>query len=231
MTMCEDKIRKQLSSDVFLFVIHKPTTLCGQQRLRRYGQLQMWLGGFSPLVFVGWYSFCSEQPSRLMPLSRRLPTSVTLLRCGRTFPSQPLCASPNSEVSPPGSGWTAFVLPRLQTGVCLRGCLWSPTQLCCGWSVGCVGNEELPRCRVPAAAVGVPVTRWWGAQRWCCWSWCLDQCAGGGMPRGCSGAHSPDQVAGCKSEACQEWRKEKGGWLQTTIWGCAVNGGFVFAAS
>lgn len=143
------------------------------------------------------------------PLSRRLPASVTLLRCGWTFPSQPLCATPNSEVSPPGSGWTASVLLRLQTGVYLRGCLWSQTELCCGWSLGCIGNEEPLRCRIPAAAVGVPVMTWWHVQRWCWWSWCLHLCAGGGMLRKYSGAHSSDKVAGCKSEGCQEWKKEK----------------------
>lgn len=88
--MCEDKIRKQLSNDVFLFVIHKPTTLCGQQRLRRYGQLRMWLGGFSPLVFVGRYSFCSEQPSRLMPPSRRL---TCFCHSASLWPDIPLAAT------------------------------------------------------------------------------------------------------------------------------------------
>lgn len=37
----------------------------------------------------------------------------------------------------------------------------------------------------------------------------MDPCVVGGMVRKYSGADSSNKVAGCKSEGCQEWKKEK----------------------
>lgn len=163
-----------------------------------------WSLGLTSSHYSEWENTWWIRPLRLSEDAQLL---VSLCHYNPSAPRLPLCATQDSEASPPSSNWKCsfFFLCLLMTlPLCLF--LWRMKVLYYGckmqvgsMSAGCGGDTERPRCRALAAAAGVPVMNWLCLWSWWRWSGLPGQSAAGGMET-CLRAHSSDKMAGRKSE-------------------------------